>query len=227
MPLLGQKWQIWQNLEYLGAHIPTSPSLITGKFDMWEQTAPPYPLQDYNALYKCCIIIIIINLRCAFHITVHLDRCITSRCGAKNLKLHFRFSGSYIHPLTNWGEIWHMIVNIWYAFHAKFHNNWWMVTPLQGKILQIWQIEIWQDPVITPRWWGPNLTRDWTRGVLFNAKFNLDWGITSHLRGKKHQIIPYFQIYHCVVAPPSGAETKLNAHAQLQTSPVQRYQNRF
>jgi len=31
----------------------------------------------------------------------------------------------------------------------------------------------------------------------------------------------YFQIQHSVMAPTSGIETKLNVHAQLQSSPIQ------
>jgi len=37
-------WACWDNIDRL----------------MWMATAPPYPLQDFKALYKCCIIIIII-----------------------------------------------------------------------------------------------------------------------------------------------------------------------
>jgi len=37
--------------------------------------------------------------------------------------------------------------------------------------------------------------------------------------GRKPQVWPYFQIWHSVMAPTSGAERKLNAGAPLQTFP--------
>jgi len=43
--------------------------------------------------------------------------------------------------------------------------------------------------------------------------------------GRKPQIWPCFQLQHSVVAPASGAETKSNATAQLQTFPYLAYQN--
>ena len=40
-------------------------------------------------------------------------------------------------------------------------------------------------------------------------------------------ILSYFGLQHLVVSPIGNSLTKLNTGAQLQTSPIQRYENRF
>ena len=64
---------------------------------------------------------------------------------------------------------------------------------------------------------------------LYGMLFHAIWShrcIVSLLVGQKPQISPYFQIQHCVIMRPCGAETKLNAF-MLQTFPVQLRRNMF
>jgi len=55
-----------------------------------------------------------------------------------------------------------------------------------------------------------------TYGKFFYNKFNLNRCVVSSPRAKT-PISLHFQIQHSVVAPPSGAETKLNAGEQQHT----------
>jgi len=61
-------------------------------------------------------------------------------------------------------------------------------------------------------------TLNQTYNVHKCAKFHLGWFILSPWLTKAPNF-PHFQLWHSVVAPPSGIETKLNVDAQLQTFP--------
>ena len=47
------------------------------------------------------------------------------------------------------------------------------------------------------------------------------------LEERKTQILLHFQLQYCVLAPPIGIETKLNARIHLQFSSIQRYRDRL
>jgi len=53
--------------------------------------------------------------------------------------------------------------------------------------------------------------REYTHSLRLQTKSHPYRFIVLPLTGKKTQILLHFQIQHSVVAPPSGAETKLNA----------------
>ena len=60
---------------------------------------------------------------------------------------------------------------------------------------------------------------EYTCRLRLRAEFYLDRFILTPLVGEKPSILPLFQLCHSAVAPPSVAETKLNAGAHLQTFP--------
>jgi len=52
--------------------------------------------------------------------------------------------------------------------------------------------------------------------MCLRARFRPDPFTLSPVRGKKPQILPQFLLWHSVVIPPSGIDTKLNMGSQLQ-----------
>ena len=52
--------------------------------------------------------------------------------------------------------------------------------------------------------------------MCLRARFRPDPFTLSPVRGKKPQILPQFLLWHSVVMPPSGIDTKLNMGSQLQ-----------
>ena len=87
-------------------------------------------------------------------------------------------------------------------YHGKFHLDRYIMsppTPCGAKNTSI-------------------LTKCWIRFWIFPCQVS-SRSVHLVVHGKP-QILPYFiQLQHSVVAPTSGVQTKLNASAQLQTSP--------
>jgi len=66
-----------------------------------------------------------------------------------------------------------------------------------------------------------------TRGLHLHAKFRLNRFIQSLSGGEIPPILPFFGLRHFVVSPVSSNLRMFNTDAQLQTFPIQWYQNRF